>query len=131
MKLTHLRMGYQAYLVPRTVIDTLAIGFPPRFPKFDPHHVTIVYGVTQHESLPEGLAEIAVVGYASDRKGIEAFVCSVDGKTERPDGETYHITWSYDPAQGYQPKNSNELIQKYGWVKVSTGVRFHAQAKFL
>lgn len=130
MKFTHLRMGYQAYLVPRQVIDTLAVGFPPRFPKFDPHHVTIVFGVTQQEPLPEGLATIKVIGYASDRKGIEAFVCTVNGTEIRPSGGIYHLTWSYDPGQGYAPKNSNDLIRDYGWVPVRTGVEWQARAEF-
>lgn len=130
MKIKQLRMGYQAYLVPRRVIDTLAVGFPPRFSKFNPHHVTITYGVTQQEPLPQGMAQIEVVGYASDRKGLETFICKVNGTETRPDGLTYHITWSYDPKQGYEPKHATDIITQYGWVPVRTGVEWKAEAEF-
>ena len=42
-------------------------------------------------------------------EGIQALVCEVDGTTKRPDGGTYHITWSLDPEK-FAPVDSNELI---------------------
>jgi hypothetical protein len=40
-------------------------------------------------------------------------VVRIGGTTDRPDGSTYHVTWSLEP--GRQAKESNEVIRTQGW----------------
>jgi hypothetical protein len=54
-----------------------------------------------------------IVGRADDGAGVEAMVVSINGTTDRPDGSTYHITWSLSP--GRRAKESNDVIAKLGW----------------
>ena len=37
-----------------------------------------------------------IVGRADDGDSLEAMVVTIDGTTDRPDGSTFHITWSLD-----------------------------------
>ena len=39
----------------------------------------------------------------------------IEGATERPDGATFHITWSLDRARGRAPKDSNRVLAERGW----------------
>jgi hypothetical protein len=43
-------------------------------------------------------------------------VVMIDGSTDRPDGSTYHITWSLEP--GRRAKESNDVIARLGWEKI-------------
>ena len=54
-----------------------------------------------------------IVGRCDDGRGVEAMVVQVDGSTERPDGGTYHITWSLEP--GRRAVESNDAIRAHGW----------------
>ncbi len=40
-------------------------------------------------------------------------VVRIDGTTDRPDGSTYHITWSL--AKGRRAKESNDVIRDQGF----------------
>ena len=40
-------------------------------------------------------------------------VVRIGGTTDRPDGSTYHITWSLTP--GRKAKESNDVIRERGW----------------
>ena len=55
-----------------------------------------------------------MVGRADDGHGLECLVVEIDGATHRPDGSTYHITWSLGP--GRRARESNELLRDKGWV---------------
>ena len=63
---------------------------------------------------PEADGEI--VGRADDGSGVEAMVVRLGGTTDRPDGSTYHITWSL--ADGRRAKESNDVIAARGWTDV-------------
>jgi hypothetical protein len=54
-----------------------------------------------------------IVGRADDGKGVEAMVVSIADTTARPDGSTYHITWSL--AHGREAVESNDVIATCGW----------------
>lgn len=54
----------------------------------------------------------AIVGRSDDGRGVEAMVVQIDGSTGRPDGSTYHITWSLQP--GRKAVESNDVIAKAG-----------------
>lgn len=57
-----------------------------------------------------------IVGRADDGAGVEALVVRIGGTTDRPDGSTWHITWSL--AEGRQAKESNTVIAARGWTPV-------------
>jgi hypothetical protein len=85
--------------------------FPPRFEKTVAHHVTLKTDAEQDPLPLEVKAHI--VGRADDEKGVEAMVVTIDGTTDRPDGSTYHITWSL--ADGRRARESNDVLKERGW----------------
>lgn len=89
--------------------------FPPRFSDVVADHVTLAPRASGDAELPgETLAEI--VGRVDDGRGVEALVVSIGGTTDRPDGSTYHITWSLD--KGRRARESNDVIRERGWEPV-------------
>jgi hypothetical protein len=54
-----------------------------------------------------------VVGVADDQRGVQALVVRIGGTTDRPDGSTYHITWSLGPDR--EARDSNAVIARRGW----------------
>lgn len=123
------RGGYQAFEVSDQSRSHLASIFPPKFPEFIGHHITYKMGVKSDQPLPEA-STFKVVGYACDPLGIEALVVEVDGTTVRPDGKTFHITWSLDRDAGFKPVKSNDLIASRGYEKISSPINITATAKF-
>jgi hypothetical protein len=86
--------------------------FPPRYANVVADHVTLQSKASANTPLPdEDLGEI--VGRADDGAGVEAMVVRIAGTTDRPDGSTYHITWSL--ADGRRAKESNDVIAACGW----------------
>ena len=53
------------------------------------------------------------MGRTDDESSLEALVVELDGTTERPDGSTYHITWSLGP--GRKARESNDVLRDRGW----------------
>jgi hypothetical protein len=97
----------------------LLLQFPPKFSEVIADHVTLSARVARSSELPqETLGEI--VGRTDDGKGVEALVVSIDGTTDRPDGSTYHITWSVE--QGRRAKESNDVIRQFGWTEIELPV---------
>lgn len=105
---------YSAYVLYPTSRAGLARLYPPKYRNFVGDHITERFGNDATE--PEQPNHIEVVGYADSGDGLEAFVVSVDGTVNRPDGEIYHITWSLDNTK-YAPKDSKDLV-KQGWEKI-------------
>jgi hypothetical protein len=85
--------------------------FPPVYPEVVADHVTL-RRAEDAAPLPEE-AEAEIVGRADDRAGVEAMVVRLNGTTDRPDGSTYHITWSL--AEGRGARESNDVIAAIGW----------------
>jgi hypothetical protein len=83
--------------------------FPPRYPEAVADHVTLEKG---DAPLPSDVTA-RIVGHADDGSGVEAMVVALDGSTDRPDGSTFHITWSLEP--GRRAKESNDVIRERGW----------------
>ena len=98
--------------VDRDQRQELLLQFPPRFGNVVADHVTLAARVKKGAELP-GAVTAEIVGRADDGEGVEAMVVSIDGSTDRPDGSTYHITWSLAP--GRRAKESNDVIAKHGW----------------
>lgn len=89
--------------------------FAPRYQHVVADHVTLVANVSAKTPLP-GSAPASVVGYASDHAGVEALIVAIGGSTDRPDGSTYHMTWSLGP--GRRAQESNDVIARFGWTAV-------------
>jgi hypothetical protein len=87
--------------------------WPPRYAQTVAHHVTLATEA-KDQPLPEPVSA-AIVGHADDGAGVEAMVVAIDGDTARPDGSTFHITWSL--GDGRRARESNDVIRERGWDK--------------
>jgi hypothetical protein len=95
--------------------EKLLQQFPPKFEKTIAHHVTLKTKAEMDPLPPE--VEAQVVGRTDDGSGVEAMVVAIDGTTDRPDGSTYHITWSL--ADGRRARESNDVIKERGWQELA------------
>lgn len=86
--------------------------FPPKYENVVADHVTLRVCATPETPLPREV-EAEVVGHAADGESLECLVVSIDGTTDRPDGSTYHITWSLGP--GRRARESNDVLRDRGW----------------
>lgn len=110
--------GYTAYVLDDHSRQQLAKRFPPKFPQWIGHHITYEFGVPKGSPEQYGVSQTCkVVGYA-EGDGIEALVVAIGGVTTRPDGKTFHITWSLDRSKGRKPVDSNKIIEQNGYTKV-------------
>ncbi|QNN64200.1 hypothetical protein H9L12_07395 [Sphingomonas rhizophila] len=91
--------------------DELLRRFPPAYERPDADHVTLRTDAAADPLPPAATARI--VGHADDGQGLEAMVVELGGTTDRPDGSTYHITWSL--GEGRRARESNDLIRERGW----------------
>ena len=85
--------------------------FPPKFEKTVAHHVTLKTEA-ERDPLPSEV-RAAIVGRTDDEQGVEAMVVAIDGSSDRPDGSTYHITWSL--GDGRRARESNDVLKERGW----------------
>lgn len=93
--------------------ELLLRSFPPKYENLIADHVTLRVGASGDRPLPPKPAASAIVGRADDGKSLECLVVAIDGTTHRPDGSTYHITWSLGP--GRKARESNDLLAASGW----------------
>jgi hypothetical protein len=101
--------------------DLLLARFPPRYADTDADHVTLESGSPTTKPLPSQTAG-EVVGRADDGESLECLVVAIGGTTARPDGSTYHITWSLDRAAGRRAQESNDVLADLGWAPVDAPV---------
>ena len=99
--------------------DTLLGRFPPKYEKVIADHVTLRVGATPQTPLPRKPAA-RIVGRVDDGKSLECLVVELDGTTDRPDGSTYHITWSLGP--GRRARESNDLLRDQGWQPIGAPI---------
>lgn len=90
--------------------------FPPRYADVIADHVTLKTN-SEHDGLPRPV-EAAIVGCADDRDSLECLVVTVNGTTDRPDGSTFHITWSLDKSKGREARESNDVLKELGWARL-------------
>jgi len=83
----------------------------PRYARVVADHVTLKSGHDGEAPAPVSHAEI--IGRADDGAGVEAYVVAIDGSTVRPDGGTWHVTWSL--GHDREAKESNTVIAERGW----------------
>jgi len=93
--------------------EELLERFPPQYPDAIADHVTLKTN-SGHDPLP---AEVnsQIVGRADDGDSLECLVVTIDGTTDRPDGSTFHITWSLDKLKGREARESNDVLKERGW----------------
>jgi hypothetical protein len=103
--------GFIGWSLDRAEREILLKRFPPRYAEAVADHVTLKFGDAAARLPTETSGEIA--GEADDGRGVQAMVVSIGGTTDRPDGSTYHITWSLGP--GRKAKESNDVIAEHGW----------------
>jgi hypothetical protein len=104
---------YVGWLVDPLDREALLARLPPRYPVVVAHHVTFKFGDPGAALPAETSGEI--VGEADDGQGVQALIVQIGGTTARPDGGTYHITWSL--AQGREARESNSVIAARGWTE--------------
>ena len=98
--------------LPQNERERLLERFPPRYDEVIADHVTLHTGATPETPLPHK-PQASVIGRADDGDSLECLVVALDGTTERPDGSTYHITWSLGP--GRQARESNDVLREQSW----------------
>jgi hypothetical protein len=101
--------------------------FRPSYADTVADHVTLGRAGTAPEPWA---AQADIVGRADDGDGVEALVVRMDGTTDRPDGSTYHITWSLDRSKGRKAQESNDVLRARGWTPLAgpIPIRLHPSA---
>ena len=99
--------------LPQVERELLLRSFPPKYENVVADHVTLRVGATPETPLPTAPDRSWVVGRADDGESLECLVVELDGTTDRPDGSTYHITWSLGP--GRRARESNDVLREQGW----------------
>ncbi|WP_296815844.1 hypothetical protein [Brevundimonas sp.] len=92
--------------------DALLALIPPAYDRVVADHVTLRAGAGPDEALPRAV-NAEIVGATDDHGGVQALVVAIDGETDRPDGSTYHITWSL--GSGRSARESNDVLRERGW----------------
>jgi hypothetical protein len=88
--------------------------FRPAYSDVIADHVTLEGAAPVKRDPPEDV-DAEIVGAVDDGKGVQALIVEIDGTTHRPDGGTYHITWSIERKRGRKPVHSNDAIAHLGW----------------
>lgn len=105
--------------LPQLERELLLRRFPPTYENVIGDHVTLRTGATPETPLPRK-PEARIVGRADDEKSLECLVVELDGTTDRPDGSTYHITWSLGP--GRKARESNEVLRDHGFEPIDAPI---------
>jgi hypothetical protein len=116
---------FMGWLVDAQDQTELLARIPARYELVVAHHVTLKFGDRTVPVPTDTAGEI--VGEADDGTGVQALVVRIGGATTRPDGGTYHVTWSL--AAGRAARESNEVIARCGWraLPASISVELHPQ----
>lgn len=107
--------GYTGWKLPEAERVWLLVRFPQVYASLKADHVTHTFGVRPGHRLPRE-TDGRIIGVADDGRGVQALVVEIGGTTDRPDGSTFHITWSLGP--GRAARESNDVIARQGWTPV-------------
>jgi hypothetical protein len=99
--------------------ERLIERFPPKYENVIADHVTLRVGATPQTPMPRK-ASARIVGRADDGDSLECLVVELDGTTNRPDGSTYHITWSLE--SGRKAVESNAVLRDRGWEPIEAPI---------
>ena len=108
--------------------DRLLARFPPKYGRVIADHVTLQAGASEGTPLPRDVSA-EIVGYADDGDSLECLVVSIDGTTDRPDGSTFHITWSLDKSKGREARESNDVLKENGWARLGMTIPIDVEPK--
>src|SRR3954453_8143168 len=100
--------------------ELLLRQFPPKYENVIADHVTLRVGASPETPLPRQPGTPRIVGRADDGKSLECMVVELDGTTDRPDGSTYHITWSL--GAGRKARESNDVLRDQGWQPIDAPI---------
>lgn len=103
---------FTGWLLAKVDREQLLDRFPPVYNNVVADHVT--FSAPKGITMP-GIGSARVVGIADDGRGVQALVVEINGTTDRPDGSTYHMTWSLDSASGRTAQESNDVIREQRW----------------
>jgi hypothetical protein len=106
--------------LPQDEREALLARFKPKYENVIADHVTLRVGATPATPLPRVPERARIVGRADDDVSLECLVVELDGTTDRPDGSTYHISWSLGP--GRKARESNDVLRDRGWEPVPAPV---------
>jgi hypothetical protein len=95
--------------------ERLLERFPTKYERVIADHVTLQAGASEDTPLPREVSA-EIVGRADDGESLECLVVAIDGTTDRPDGSTFHITWSL--GAGRRAKESNDVLRDRGWTRI-------------
>lgn len=109
------RGSVTGWKLPRDERERLLEHFPPLYQTVVADHVTLNVGANAQTPLPRQV-EARIVGRADDGESLECLVVQIDGTTDRPDGSTFHITWSLGPAR--KARESNDVLRDSGWAHI-------------
>ena len=104
--------------------ERLLERFPPKYERTVADHVTLKVGGGGDAPLP-GEESGTVVGRADDGESLECLVVEIGGTTDRPDGSSYHITWSLGADR--KPKESNDVLRDLGWQPIDEPIAIELQ----
>lgn len=99
----------------RTQRELLLAALPPRYGNVVADHVTLSVSGTEP---PWPVEDARIIGHVDDGAGVEACVVALEGSTTRPDGGTWHITWSLSDDRA--ARESNDVIAAMGWTEIPT-----------
>jgi hypothetical protein len=99
--------------------DMMLSRFPPRYERVVADHVTRHFNHELDAAAPPAISNARIVGRADDNVGVETMIVALDGTTTRPDGGTWHVTWSL--AEGRSARESNDLLADNGWEPLDGG----------
>jgi hypothetical protein len=116
---------YTGWLVDPHRRDALLAQVPAKYPRVVAHHVTLKFG--DRSAPPPQDTDGEIVGVADDGQGVQAAVVRIGAATDRPDGGTFHITWSLGP--GREAKESNDVIARFGWTPLAEPLAVRLIAK--
>lgn len=97
----------------RSQREQLLAALPPRYGKVVADHVTLSVSDT---APPPAVIDARIIGHVDDGAGVEACVVALEGSTTRPDGGTWHITWSL--SNDRTARESNDVIAAVGWTEI-------------
>lgn len=102
------------WVLDKTEREQLLTRFPPEWPDVIADHLTLDADAGPDAEPPQ-VTSAEIVGGINDGEGVQVMVVAIDGSTDRPDGGTYHITWSIDHGRGRTAAESNRVIDEHGW----------------
>lgn len=106
--------------LPEVERELLLRQFPPKYENVVADHVTLRVGAGPDTPLPKKPNDARVIGHADDGKSLECLVVEIDGTFDRPDGSTYHITWSLGP--GRKARESNDVLRDRGFNPIEAAI---------